>query len=320
MNRNDNEFRKSIHYDIPQPVRSNNTRNNQNMNTDKRNIHNRTIKNQSNPYQGKFKENEKLKKRRALAIGLATLAVSAGIGIAVYNNSQNNKNHFNATDIEAQIRDSALNEITMDISEDDLVFDGTNFIISKEAKCDRPELYKVLSNSELDEKLNEYLEKPTSANKEKLSSDLNGKENELAKLNFELLKASLADSMGTTIDNISITYTDKRLLITTPGGEVEYWNYRDKINDTELPKDYANIISNIAKQYEKSKLGNESNLDAKELIDAYSEIKPLIVEHNLTIANRNRLCLQNIKDGEYYDYSKGLFGSSNIKELEDDGR
>lgn len=289
-----NSFKDRIRYDVP-PLKQSNL-NNRETNTKKRNVRNKPS---SSNYKLDFKDNKKFKNIiRAVSLGLATLTVSAGIGAGIaIKNSNQAKNEFNATDIESQIRNSAMTQI----SEEDLSFDGQNFTIPKEIECDRPELYKVLAGTELDQLLNEYLANPTKSNKENLAVSLHGKENDLAKLNFELVKASLADSLGVSIDDIKITYTDNRLTIDTPHGSLEHWKKNGTHNDTEISNEYEELLRPIAEAYEKSKLGKMSDLSAEELIESYEELKPKLIKDEISITNN-------------------ALGKTNNKEIEDEGR
>ncbi len=142
---------------------------------------NRTLKNHpkntpNRGYKGKVL-NFMRKHKKSIATGLlaATLLSGTAIGVNVY---------------EAKRAEKLSRNIEQEIS-----FDG---------QCDRPELYKVLHNTDLDEILNEYYADPTDENKQKLMNDLQGREEELAKFNVDLLLASLADSANVSINDVQI--------------------------------------------------------------------------------------------------------------------
>lgn len=294
--------------------------NQNNPNYRETNSRKRNVRNQVTPNKQKYKGNDKLKK--ILAIGLSTLAVSGAIGASII--SDYNLKELTSRDIQSEILNDAIEQINLS----NLNFDGQNF--NPSLKCSRPEMYKVLSNSDLDEKINIYLANPTAENKEHLIHDLEGREEEFAKFNMDLIAASLADSQGTTIDDISIKAvfnydnvqhgdnimkgTDAYIGHTLTIDYLEGYTERGKTNFKEIPEDIFNLISDAKFNYlapDSSYFNNNSNIIERGL-ETYIQLKQVLAEHDFTIKN-GKLLLQ--KDGKIYNYYKNLSGNAKFKEV-----
>lgn len=248
--------------------------------------------------------------RRNAAIIAAGVVVAGVVGTVAY---INHMNKLYSRDLQSEIATMAKEELrdnlTNNLDEIDFTFDGNQFNIAYE--CSRPELYNVLSNTDLDELLNTYFEQPTGKQKEELLSQLEGREDEFAKFNLDLIKASFADSKHISKDNINIDYEfvhydsiEKEKII---NGKIPSRGYTLTISDSTFNKvsaineyDVANnetiynfnqidedkfkLIGDAILQVEFPNYStNEENSKIENAIETYKGIKKIINDKNFTI-------------------------------------
>jgi len=305
--RDDVKFR--IPEDKQREIAARHNTNMQNTTQNKRNLRNQTA-----PHRQKYSEDGKLKRIIAIVLASATL-VGGAIALKNYNDYKKDIKELNTTDIEVQIEEEARKQGIME----ELEFDGQNF--NSTIKCDRPELYKVLSNTDLDEILNRYFENPTDEAKANILKQLEGREEEFAKFNMDLIEASFADSKGVSIDDISMRavfnhYTEKEGQEIIEG-KSSYQGHTLSVQGIDLrtSEDITRLISDArfnelapnSSYFDKDKTQNERG------IDIYKNIKQVLVEHDFSIKN-GKVVLEG-KDGKTYEYSKDILGNAKMSEI-----
>jgi len=260
--------------------------------TSQKNNNKRNVKNYTTHHKAKIdsKNSKKLKElKRRLAIGAAALITAAGISTAVIHEIGERieeRDKYNSRDIQTEIENNGIET--------------------------RPELYKVLSNTDLDEKLNKYYAEPNKENKNNVLKNINPQE--LAVYNFEMLKATIADGLGVSKDDIQIKYTRDELTIYTPNGNLNYWGKNGKENDNEIPSDYANLILRIAKDYQKTKSGNE--LESGATIEDNLELKKYITEHTFSLRDGTLVLID--EDGKIRKPSDAILRKIEFTEVKED--
>lgn len=274
----------------------------------------------------KYKRN--ITKNTSIAI-LATLLATGSIALA----SNTYNNHYNSRDIQNEIREATLAKLESPFETE---WNGESFSI--QLPCDRPELYNVLKESNLDEILNDYLKNPTTKAKELLFSQLEGREEELAEFNMNLIRASFADSQHTTMDNIDIdvtfrhndaehrneiangtkTYIGQSLNINTPKHSAQSYLNSFEYNYDEIPVDLSTLLTRARLQEEapnSSYFENDKLSKLERALKTYKEIKKILNDYNLTI-EEGKVCL--VKNNKTYSYSKDIFGRTSINKNNND--
>ena len=313
----ENNFRNSIRYDV---TKANTPTSHQNSNLNRTNPQKKNIKDQPTTKNTKYKRNI----LKSITIGALAAALAIG-GIAIGVKSHNDKMNIFTNDKQSQIEASMLEEFKK-ISVEDLVFEGNN--VSASVDCKEAELHNVLSNTNLDAVLNEYIANPTEQQKEQLLNNLEG----IAQLNFDMIKASFADGLNKTKDDVSITVSflrddDGKIL----KGNKTYAGHNLKINNlyafkdsakgtynySNIPKEIFDLVSDVTLQLAAPEFYNddqESRLNR--LINSYKQIQEITYdEYQFTIKD-NKACL--VKDDKYYDYSKSIFGNAKFKDIAED--
>lgn len=187
------------------------------------------------------------------------------------------------------------------------------------------ELHNVLENTDLDELLNEYLAAPSKDNKEQLLTKLKGRDSELAKLNLDLIEASLADSLNISKDEVSIKalfkhldekngndimkgtgiYRGHTLRITTDRMSNIIEAYKNVTNGTYnytyISKDLFDLISNAKFNYiapESSYYQRSKSSRIERAIETYKDLKEILNEKDFTIYNNRILTLSRERENE----------------------
>lgn len=256
--------------------------------TSPKNNNKRKVKNSTTPHKVKAnRENsEKLKDlRRKFAIIAVTLA-AAGIGTYAMHKTIEKRDDYNSINIQTEIENNGIET--------------------------RPELYKVLSNTDLDEKLNSYYAEPNKENKNELLKNINPQE--LAVYNFEMLKASIADGLGIKKEDITIRPEGNDLRLYTPEQNLTFWGAKGKHNDSQIPFEYGNLISRITKQYQAYIDGEELNTE-KNIADNL-ELKKYITEHTFSLRDGTLVLID--EDGKISEPSDGILRPIKFKEVEED--
>ena len=266
--------------------------------------HRRNVRNKPPvPSQKKYK-GTMIKKIAGILAGIAILGGGIKIGSNIYENYVNEQY---SRDLQSEIEVAVKEEIKNNIDRLNITFDGNNFNVA--CGCDRKELYNVLASTDLDELLNTYLSNPTDIEKEKLLSELEGREEDIAKFNMDLIEASFADSENTSINNIDIKaifkhynaengdrivngediYMGHTLYIHTTKANVEARAGRTS-DFTQIPSDIFQLISDTRFQLKAPnssyfenpiKDTKRSALDIS--IQTYKKIKKIINDRNFAI-------------------------------------
>lgn len=255
--------------------------------------------------------------RKNAAIITAGFVVAGAVGGTVAH--INHMNEIYSRDLQSEIETMAKEELRDNLKENldeiDFTFDGNKFNIAYD--CSRPELYNVLKNTDLDELLNAYLENPTRSQKEKLVSQLEGREEELAKFNVDLIKASFADSKNISKDNINIDFEfvhyDSEEKEKIMNGKIPSKGYTLTISDSTYNKAEAinkydvakaekiynfdkidantcSLISNAILQVEAPNFFiNKGITKIENTIETYKSIKKIINDKNFTIKDEKVL-------------------------------
>lgn len=269
----------------------------------KNNPNKKNIKNKPSTRNGKF-----IGRIKAL-IAAGIVLVGGVTAVATYKAHQANLTEIYSADIETDIKNEALEHAKENLTIDDLISDGQGFNVA--VPSNRINEYNLLSNTDVDKELNDYFADPT----DEAKSNLENRKKDIANLNFNLIKASLADSLDCTINDITITYTDTVLRIHSPKGYLEYWSDAGKHDDTQISSEDARTIRRIAEAYMEAK-SEQSNLSIDEAIEHHANLKHILGEYNYTI-NDNKLCFQGIADGKLYKHSAGILGHS-FTEIKED--
>ena len=289
-------------------------------------------------YEKKMEEIRKRKIKRTIAITLAGLFAASSIGIFAKrsidkNRIEGSRDLSNETKIHDVLEENNTSSLL-----DSYTFDGQNYVSTK--ACSRPNIVKLLDSTDLDELLNNYIKNPTKENLQML----NGKESQIAQLNFNLFKAALADELGTETSNIHILYQDgdfrEGKYLTIKQGDVpilqsfahkvifdENSNQQEVHNTTQIPN--FNQVKDLVLDAEAAKYSN-AGFKIKDLIKEHKNLKKILANNNIRIRNINGekvLCLQNIKDGQYHTidgYYTEIEGLNTVDQAKDtieiDGR
>lgn len=301
-NRNHREFCNGL-----RPVQSNGYRRppveyvNSRYNNRKRNIKTPKVKN-----------NRKwIVKGAAMALSIATLATIIGI-------AKNKQHQYDIAPIQQQIELEAKENLQQNI--DNFSFDGTNFTTSVNTQY--KELYKVLSNTDIDEVMDNYLNEPSEESKAQIKERID----DLVNFNTDVLKALIADGEKTSIDNVKMSLTvrgydsdeQKRIMngqkphkgwvlrVNTPDNYLEgmcgqFSNY------TEIPSSLFSLISQA--QIAQLERNPDINLQLQDYyeqdifdraVETYKGIKRITAKGYSLGVQDSRICLE--KDGKYYDY------------------
>lgn len=295
------------------------------MSKDRTNTAKRTLK-------SKAKSMSKLK---AFTTTVLLTALAAG-GFAYSNLKQNEKN---ATSAQLEYEIAAIEDMKSKKTEElleTLTLNNGKMQIDMPYRI--PEFYNVLKNTDIDELLCEYYKNPTKEAKELLLNQLQGREKEFAEMNFNLLKASFADTYNNSPENYRITYnfTDNNynsninndelitrendrgtvLKIQTAKGNLEGYYRAGKSNFTEVPLDFFELMSTAAKTYTDINYFNSKEDLMNSLMGNYLEIKNSYIDgYTLAIhPKEHKLCYaKKDKNNElkYYNYDK-----KEIKEIQ----
>lgn len=249
---------------------------------------------------------------KSAAIGLAIASFATTIGIVKHQQHQ-----YDIAPIQQQIELKAKEDLQQNI--DNYYFDGTNFTV--DFKSPYTELYKVLSNTDIDEIMDDYLKNPSKESKEIIE----GRIDDLVNFNTDVLKALLADGEKTSIDNVNMTLTVKGETneqeeiirgLRAPTGWVLRANSQNHYleamcgynsNFTEIPTKLFTLIS----QAKIAQLERNSDVKLKlqgyyekdifdRAVETYKDIKRITAKGYSLGVHNNRACLE--KDGKYYDY------------------
>lgn len=286
------------------------------------NPHRRDVRNKPPvPSQKKYK-GTMIKKIAGILAGIAILGGGIKIGSNIYENYVNEQY---SRDLQSEIEVAVKEEVKNNIDRLNITFDGNNFNVV--CGCDRKELYNVLTSTDLDELLNTYLSNPTDIEKEKLLSELEGREEDIAKFNMDLIEASFADSEGVSKDKIHIKaifkhYNDldgERIM----NGKAPYIGHTLSISNSkynlnaqsgisrnfiEIPSDMFKLISSTKFQLvapNSSYFEGNNNSRIERAIETYKKIKKIINDKNFAI-----------KDGQVTTVDKS--NSIDINEKEDE--
>lgn len=259
---------------------------------------------------------------RGAAMALAIAALATPIGI-----NKHKQHQYDTAPIQQQIELQAKENLKQSI--DNYSFDGTNFKVS--ANTQYKELYNVLSNTDIDEVMDEYLKNPSEESK----AIIKGRIDDLVNLNTDILKALVADGEKTSIDNVDMSLTVKGydsneqekiidgqkphkgwvLRVNTPSNYLE-GACGQASNFTEIPSDLFTLISHAKiAQLERNpdinlKLQDYYKTDIFDrAVKTYKDIKRITAKGYSLGVQDNRICLE--KDGKYYDYETK-------KQIEDD--
>ena len=253
---------------------------------------------------------------------IKTIAITAGIvgglaGVGIYVEDYNNKQY--ARDLQSEIETMAKEELRDNLKDNldeiDFTFDGDKFNIAYD--CSRTELYNVLKKTDLDELLNTYFENPTHSQKEKLLSQLEGREEELAKFNMDLIEASFADSKNISKDKVNIdfefvhydsyekekiingkipsrgytlTISDSTFNKVSAINEYDVANNETIYNFNQIDEDKFKLIGDAILQVEFPNYStNEENSKIENAIETYKGIKKIINDKNFTIKDEKVL-------------------------------
>lgn len=257
-------------------------------------------------------------------------------GFAYSNLKQNEKN---ATSAQLEYEIAAIEDMKSKKTEELLeTLTLNNGKIQIDMPYRIPEFYNVLKNTDIDELLCEYYKKPTKEAKELLLNQLQGREKEFAEMNFNLLKASFADTYINSPENYRITYnfTDNNynsninndelitrendrgtvLNIQTAKGNLQGYYRAGKSNFTEISLDFFELMSTAAKTYTDINYFNSKEDLMNSLMENYLEIKNSYIDgYTLAIhPKEHKLCYaKKDKNNElkYYNYDK-----KEIKEIQ----
>lgn len=281
---------------------------------EKYNSHQKTITNdnkrscKNTPATKKGRFSGKIKALIAAGIIIAGTAITGSI---IHQVHQEELTKIYSADIQSDIARETLEHAKEHLTIDDLMFNGQGFDVA--LPSNRINEYSVLQSTNIDEKLNEYFANPT----DEAKSYLKSRKKDIANLNFNLIKASLADSLGCNINEISINFTDTALRIHSPKNSLEYWADNGKHNDNQISSVDAKVIKSIAEAYEEAK-SKQHNLNIDKLLEHHANLKHILGEYNYTIED-NKLCLKGIDDSKLYKYSRGILGNKFIAIKEDEG-
>ena len=346
---NNTNLNRSVMAQRPQHVLQNNLRYNNSSKTQNnvkfsktmqrkiRNLKNHPAYSSIREYKGKVLDfMREYKKQIAAGIFAATLlttgtAIGTNIHKALYNSEM-------SRNIEQEIEDRAVDKI-LENRLANLDFNGQDFNIRIE--CDRPELYNVLHNTDLDEILNEldtkmerrilkeYLSNPTEESENELFKKLQGREEELAKFNVDIILASLADSTNVPIKEVSIRtiykYYNEANGDAIMNGNAPYIGNTLKINNSkftcegyvDLPKhitNYSEIPEHLYKLITDAKFNfltpdssyfkmgkypviEDENSKLERSLEIYTDIKELINDGNFAIKD-GKACIVDLEDVE----------------------
>lgn len=263
---------------------------------------------------------------RIVALILAgTLAIVGGKRYHDYTKAKDNFNDIASSNLEEIIVSDSYNKLTEN-TDRAYAYDAETNEFTYKTNCTRPNVYEVLNQTDIDEELNKYIA-GDSTNKK----DLQKRIDEINELNENLIKASLADSLG--IDDLkdiyiipqilSNSFIGERLQIRTPDEWLEAFcsfdayqsNYR--CNYEEIPQPLFRLIQSVGiENYYK-------NNDFETTINNYKNIKYILGNgYNLSIKD-NKLVVVDDKGKEYsisYDTFGYKFNEVIEKQQEDEGR
>lgn len=285
----------------------------------KRNVNKRTLQNKPRT----------LKNLRLFA---TTLLVGSLLTSGAHFLIKQAENKKNATSVQHEFEMTVIDDFKSkerDELLENLTFDN-NDKLQIDIPCRIPEFYKVLKNTDIDELLCEYYKNPTKEAKALLFNQLQGREKEFATMNFNLLKASFADTYNNSSDDCKIIYnfTDNNynsnnndelityendmgtvLNIQTTEGNLEGYYREEKTNFTEVPSDFFKLMSTTAKTYVDINYFTLREDLMNSLMKNYLEIKNSYLEgYTLAIhPNEHKLCYakkDKTNEFKYYDYDK----------------
>ena len=306
----------------------------------------RTISKSSEKYtESKLKEPNK--KIRRIAALLAAGAIFVG-GLVAHNAAQ--KNEYNkecAFDLEGSIVSDTYNNLHEN-EDRPFTYNEENKTFIYEQNCTRPNLYKVLSQTDIDEILNSYI----SDGSRNLEEVLKERVADINNFNVALLKASLADSLGIDMEDVEIKvgffgnsneekeeiingnkqYVGHRLTIASPETpsleaqtktNIKYNQTPDNLyNYDEINEILFDIISDI-KMAEVAPNARYSNEDIlTRAISNYKNLKCIINEHDLSIKDGKLVIID--AEGKEYNIEKERYGYDfeevNNRKIEDEER
>ena len=269
----------------------------------------------------------------------ATAAILTGLAAGGFAYSNLKQNEKNATSAQLEYEIAAIEDMKSKKTEELLeALTLNNGKMQIDMPYRIPEFYNVLKNTDIDELLCEYYKNPTKEAKELLLNQLQGREQEFAEMNFNLLKASFADTYNNSLENYRITYnfTDNNynsninndelitrendrgtvLKIQTAKGNLEGYYRAGKSNFTEVSSDFFELMSTAAKTYTDINYFNSKEDLMNSLMENYLEIKNSYIDgYTLAIhPKEHKLCYaKKDKNNElkYYNYDK-----KEIKEIQ----
>ena len=273
--------------------------------------------------------NEKKKRNiRGLAIIAATSLFISGIGIGVGLDKRNRREDSKSLETSILLNDIGLEEgeFTSSNLQKLLSLDENGNYVTN-IQSSRPEIYRVLQSTDIDELIDNYILNPSRENLEKL----NARGPELAKLPWLLYRAEYADMLrqqGKDVhyEDIHIEYKadvkneyihGHSIIISNGEDEILRAFKPDELDEDYDMKEYYKDFESIPNFEDLKKiiinanngLENSSDFDftqnTKKYVKRYRDFKKMLTKYHLALksvpSKENKiLCLEGIEDGKFY--------------------